>query len=115
MTDSPIILAAEHITHSYPAESGLLMVLRDVSLHVCYDEFVCLVGPSGSGKSTLLHILAGLVAPSSGSVMHEGEALLSPSRRIGFVFQDANLMPWRTVLDNVALPLELAGAPRSER
>jgi NitT/TauT family transport system ATP-binding protein len=114
-TDSAVILAAEHVTHSYPAESGLLTVLRDVNLHVCCDEFVCLVGPSGSGKSTLLHILAGLIVPTSGSVMHEGAPLHRPSRKIGFVFQDANLMPWRTVLDNVALPLELAGMARAER
>jgi NitT/TauT family transport system ATP-binding protein len=114
-TDSAVILAAEHVTHSYPAEPEPLTVLRDVSLHVCCDEFVCLVGPSGSGKSTLLHILARLIAPTSGSVIHEGEPLRNASRKIGFVFQDANLMPWRTVLDNVALPLELAGIARSER
>jgi NitT/TauT family transport system ATP-binding protein len=79
------------------------------------DQFVCLVGPSGCGKSTLLHILSGLLPPTSGMVMLDDEPVTRPRRRIGYVFQQANLMPWRTVLDNVALPLELIGHPRDQR
>jgi NitT/TauT family transport system ATP-binding protein len=75
---------------------------------------VCLVGPSGCGKTTLLKTLAGLQRPTSGTVTFEGELLVSPRRRIGFVFQKANLMPWRTVLANVMLPLELARTPPLE-
>ena len=70
-------------------------------------EFVCLLGPSGSGKSTLLRIIGGLVAPDSGGVWFDGALLRSPHREIGFVFQKTNLMPWRTVLQNVLLPLEI--------
>jgi NitT/TauT family transport system ATP-binding protein len=85
--------------------------LRGVSLTVHADEFVCVVGPSGSGKTTLLRLLAGLIQPTAGEVLFEGEMLRGPRRRIGFVFQQANLMPWRSALDNVRLPLELRRLP----
>jgi NitT/TauT family transport system ATP-binding protein len=91
------------------------MALREVSFTVEADEFVCVVGPSGSGKTTLLRLLAGLVLPTAGEVFFEGEPLRGPRRRIGFVFQQANLMPWRTALDNVRLPLELRGSPDEEQ
>jgi NitT/TauT family transport system ATP-binding protein len=70
---------------------------------------VCLVGPSGCGKSTLLRILAGLLRPDRGSVFLDGKPVEAPQRQVGIVFQQANLMPWRTVLGNVLLPLEIAG------
>lgn len=108
------ILAAERVSHTF-TDTGRLAVLRDITLDVACNEFVALVGPSGSGKSTLLHILAGLLMPSAGVVRFDGAPLDGPQRRIGFVFQHANLMPWRSVLDNIALPLELAGAPPDER
>jgi NitT/TauT family transport system ATP-binding protein len=72
-------------------------------------QFVCILGPSGSGKSTLLRILAGVLAPTRGSVVFTGG-----TPRIGFVFQQSNLMPWRTVLDNITLPLELEGMRRAQ-
>ena len=75
------------------------------------NEFVGLIGPSGCGKSTLLRILGGLIRPSAGEVFFEGRPLTGPQRKIGFVFQRANLMPWRTTLRNVTLPLEIAGMP----
>lgn len=82
-----------------------LEALEAVSFAVEAEEFVCLVGPSGSGKSTLLRILAGLLRPTRGQVIFTtGQAV-----RIGMVFQQANLMPWRTVLANITLPLELQG------
>lgn len=91
------------------------MALRDVSLSVQADEFVCVVGPSGAGKTTLLRLLGGLARPTEGDVYFEGERLLGPRRRIGFVFQQANLMPWRTALDNVRLPLQLLNLPEVEQ
>lgn len=109
------VLVAEGIGLVYPNHDGGLEALRDVSFAVAPQEFVCLVGPSGAGKSSLLHILAGLERPTSGRVLLEGHPLTAPQRRIGFVFQKANLMPWRTVLENVMLPLELAGVPEEER
>ena len=101
------ILVAERLTHIYPNHNGGLPALEHVSFAVGPQEFVCLVGPSGCGKSTLLRLLAGLLAPTAGQVIFEGAPLVAPRRRIGFVFQKANLMPWRTVLANVTLPLEL--------
>jgi NitT/TauT family transport system ATP-binding protein len=109
------MLVAEGIGLVYPNHNGGLEALRDVSFQVAPQEFVCLVGPSGAGKSSLLHILAGLERPTTGRVLLEGEALTAPKRHIGFVFQKANLMPWRTVLENVMLPLELAGMPEDAR
>lgn len=91
------------------------MALRDVSLTVRTDEFVCVVGPSGCGKTTLLRLLGGLIPPTEGEVVFEGEPLRGPRRRIGFVFQQANLMPWRSALDNVRLPLELQRVPEAEQ
>ena len=109
-----MILAAEKLGHVFPNQNGGLRALDRVSFEVNPQEFVCLVGPSGSGKSTLLRLLAGLLRPTEGRVLFEGESLTSPRRRIGFVFQKANLMPWRTVRANVGLPLELQGVPAAE-
>ncbi len=109
------ILLAQHISHVFESDTGPLPVLDDVSLGLDRSEFVCLVGPSGSGKTTLLRILAGLIAPTQGTVSVDGEPVSEPHRKIGLVFQQANLMPWRTVLDNIALPLELEGADRAAR
>jgi NitT/TauT family transport system ATP-binding protein len=76
---------------------------------------VCLIGPSGSGKSTLIRLLAGLQLPTRGQVWLDDKPVIQPVRRVGLMFQEANLMPWRTVLDNLALPLELAGMAKDER
>ena len=103
------VLEARHLRKAYRNGSGELLALRDVSLTVAPNEFVCVVGPSGCGKTTLLRLLGGLTRPTEGEVFFEGELLQGPRRRIGFVFQQANLMPWRTALDNVRLPLELQG------
>jgi NitT/TauT family transport system ATP-binding protein len=116
------LLVAERLTAIYPNQNGGLKALEHVSFDVCPQEFVCLVGPSGCGKSTLLRLLAGLLKPAEGQVIFEGEPLAGPrrrtrperSRRIGFVFQKANLMPWRSALDNVRLPLELQGVAEDE-
>jgi NitT/TauT family transport system ATP-binding protein len=97
-----------------PSASGPFRVLEDISLGIKPGEFLCIVGPSGCGKTSLLRILGGLIAPTFGSVCLAGEPLTSPRRDIGFVFQRANLMPWRTVLHNVTLPLEVAGIDHSE-
>lgn len=91
-----------------------LRALQDISFQVQEQEFVCVLGPSGSGKSTLLRILAGLLRPSEGQVFFKGSALDGPIPGIGIVFQKSNLMPWRTVLENILLPLELANVERRQ-
>lgn len=115
MTIPSPCLSVRRVSHAYLSENGSLPVLQDVSFDLARDEFVCLVGPSGCGKSTLLHILSGLLLPTSGMVLLDDEPVTRPRRRIGHVFQQANLMPWRTVLENIALPLELLGKPQGER
>jgi NitT/TauT family transport system ATP-binding protein len=82
--------------------------LDDLTLHVRVGEFVALVGPSGCGKSTLLRLVAGFETPTAGAVTTKGEAL-------GYVFQDATLLPWRTVQANVELPAQLLGVAPAER
>lgn len=83
--------------------------LEQVTFSVRRSSFVCVVGPSGCGKSTLLRLIGGLLSPTGGAVNFEGRPLHGPRRRIGFLFQHANLMPWRSAQENVALPLELLG------
>jgi NitT/TauT family transport system ATP-binding protein len=109
------ILAAEQISHLYPGPNGGVLALDNVTLGLSRESFVCLVGPSGCGKSTILRILAGLLAPTSGRALLDGQPITRAQRRIGIVFQKANLMPWRTVYGNLTLPLELAGLPSAER
>ncbi|WP_246236391.1 ABC transporter ATP-binding protein [Actinomadura chibensis] len=94
--------------------SGGHRALDGVDLDVRRGEFLSIVGPSGCGKSTLLSFVAGLARPSAGEVTALGGTPERARPRIGFVFQRDALLPWRTALDNVALPLRLRGAPRRE-
>jgi NitT/TauT family transport system ATP-binding protein len=92
-------------------------VLDDVTFDIGKGEFVCLIGPSGSGKTTLLRLLAGLQAPSEGTISYAGQPHTSPSSEIAVVFQDYTnaLLPWRTASGNVSLALEAAGVPGPNR
>ncbi len=90
------------------------VALSGMSLSIRSGEFVSLLGPSGCGKSTVLRLIAGLLSYSAGSISVEGRPPGQGSEDIGFVFQDATLMPWATVFDNVRLPLRLRGVPRAE-
>jgi NitT/TauT family transport system ATP-binding protein len=89
-------------------------VLQDISLAVERGEFVAILGPSGCGKSTLLKLVAGLTPCTSGEIRMEALTLRSARAVISFVFQDATLLPWRTVEKNIALALELEGRPKAE-
>ena len=102
MSHTPI-LTIQNLNVVFPDSNGGLRALDDVSFDVHPQEFVCVLGPSGSGKTTLLRILAGLIQPTAGSLLFgHGK---QPS--IGMVFQQSNLMPWRTVIENIRLPLEV--------
>ena len=103
------LIDVKQVSLVLPSPTGVQCVLEDVSLTVRPGEFVCIVGPSGCGKTSLLRVLGGLLPPSAGTVSVAGTALTAPRRDIGFVFQRANLMPWRTVEHNVMLPLEIKG------
>jgi NitT/TauT family transport system ATP-binding protein len=105
-------LTVEGLDAVYDQSNGRLPVLEDVSFQVQEREFLCLVGPSGCGKSTLLKLIAGLQQPAAGQIVLAGKAVHRPSRDVGFVFQDPTLMDWRTVRENVALPLELNGSAK---
>lgn len=106
---SQAVLRINHLGVTFPDRNGGLKALRDVTFCLEQQEFVCVLGPSGSGKSTLLRVLAGLLKPTQGEVLFEGALQRKP--RVGLVFQQANLMPWRTALGNTTLPLELQGTP----
>jgi NitT/TauT family transport system ATP-binding protein len=106
------VLVADGIHHAYHSGQGELLALDGVGLAVGQGEFVSIVGPSGCGKSTLLRILGGLLVPTRGTVRLDDQPLSAPRRQVSYVFQKVNLMPWRTVLRNVTLPLEVAGVAR---
>jgi NitT/TauT family transport system ATP-binding protein len=90
-------------------------VLREVNLGIRAGEFVAVVGPSGCGKSTILNMCAGLLRPSRGSVHFQGLPVSAPNTSVAYITQDANLLPWLTVAQNVGLPLKLAGVPKQAR
>jgi len=109
VTDS--FLQIIRLSASFRGYQGDLSALEDVSFDVSRGEFVCLIGPSGCGKSTLLRIVAGLLQPTRGEVLLEGQSQHGPQKRVGLVFQQPTLLPWRTVQDNIALPLEMEELP----
>jgi NitT/TauT family transport system ATP-binding protein len=106
------IVRVENIKKVYP---GGVEALNDITLDFPTGKLTTLLGPSGCGKTTLLKIIAGLLQPSSGQVLVDGKVVNEPGPERAFVFQDFALMPWATVLRNVAFGLELAGVDRSER
>lgn len=110
------MLSINALTVEYQTPEGdRLPALGPVSLDIPPGQFVCLVGPSGCGKSTLIKVMAGLQAPTAGGAFLHDVPINKPSPKVGLMFQDATLMPWRTVRDNVGLPLELAGMARAAR
>lgn len=92
-----------------------VLALENLSLTVCEKEFLALIGPSGCGKSTALNLMAGLISPDSGEVLFRGQPVNGVMERVGYISQTDHLLPWRTVLDNVALGLELRGESKRLR
>lgn len=97
------------VSQTFRGRGGGVDALRDIDLSVAAGEFVAVVGRSGCGKSTLLRLVAGLLKPSSGRVAVDGVPVSSPRRDVAMVFQRPALLPWRSVLDNVLLPVEVFG------
>jgi NitT/TauT family transport system ATP-binding protein len=106
---APAFIGLDRVGMTYEAASGPVEALRDISFAVERGELVALVGPSGCGKSTLLRIIAGLRPATAGSVLVAGRTVTRPIAEVGMVFQAPVLLRWRSVLDNVLLPAELAG------
>ena len=104
---------------AFPGRDGAaLPVLDGIDLSIPGGGIVALIGPNGSGKSTLLRVVAGLLEPTGGRARIDGDAITGPDARIGLVFQEPRLLPWRSTADNITYPLELAGVPvpaRAER
>src|SRR5882724_13247204 len=90
-------------------------VLDSVNLTISKGEFVTLIGPSGCGKSTALKLISGLAVPTTGTITVDGMTPKNAREIISFIFQDATLLPWRTVRNNIGLSLELENVPRSRR
>ncbi|GGH41422.1 ABC transporter ATP-binding protein [Paenibacillus silvae] len=114
MPDSGNVIRLENISQVYFSEREASLAIEDVSLGIGQGEFVSLVGPSGCGKTTLLSIIAGLLLPTQGKVELEGSPVQGPSPRIGYMLQQDYLFPWRTILDNALIGLELTGNLNAE-
>jgi NitT/TauT family transport system ATP-binding protein len=95
------------VSLTYRTDAGGVLALRGTSLTVGRGEFAAVVGPSGCGKSSLMKLVTGLVRPDSGQIVIFGDRVTGPVKIAGMAFQNANLLPWRTVVDNVLLPLEI--------
>jgi NitT/TauT family transport system ATP-binding protein len=102
-----LTVAVQELSKNYSTREGTTCALQQVSFSVNEGEFVAVVGPSGCGKSTLLRILAGLLPPSQGEASLRGSPITGPRRDVGVVFQSPVLLPWRTVLENVLLPIDV--------
>ena len=109
------MLEFRNISFSFPGRRGAIDVLRDVSFTCGEDEIVAVIGPSGCGKSTLLSLATGLRTPTSGEVFIDGKAVRGADPRIGMLFQQNTLLPWRSVVENVELGLEIRGEPKGAR
>jgi len=104
-------IEVDYITKSFDSDAGNILALDGINLGVFPQEFITLVGRSGCGKSTLLRCIGGLISPSTGTIKISGQVVTEPHPQIGYVFQQAVLLPWRTVEENVLLPFEVKGNP----
>jgi NitT/TauT family transport system ATP-binding protein len=109
-------LVISHLSRTFARDDGTkLEAIKDINLTIRQEEFVCILGPSGCGKTTLLRMIAGLDLATSGDIMLDGEKIAGPDPKVGIVFQEYSLFPWRNVIDNVAFGLEMQGRGREER
>jgi NitT/TauT family transport system ATP-binding protein len=109
------ILTADNIVVRFDTAEGPITAVNDISFNVRPGEFLSVIGPSGCGKSTLFNVIGGLLTHHEGVVNVAGETIDGPHKSIGMVFQEESTFPWRTVIDNVAFPLELTGMAKAKR
>jgi NitT/TauT family transport system ATP-binding protein len=109
------ILVVDNIVVRFETAEGPIVAVDDVSFKIRPGEFVSVIGPSGCGKSTLFNVIGGLLGHHQGTVSVAGETISGPHQSIGMVFQEESTFPWRTVIDNVAFPLELVGMSKAKR
>jgi len=112
--NSPLFEARDVSVKYGTSEEHKVEALNAVNWKITKGEFVSFIGPSGCGKTTMLKLISGLIFPSSGVILHKGKPILGISSGIGMAFQDTLLLPWRNVLDNVLLPIEILRRPREE-
>lgn len=111
-----MLFSAQNVTKIYGRPNdGAVVALDGISLNIAQGEFVSFVGHSGCGKSTLLRLISGLDHPTNGQIVFDGEELAAPIPNMGMAFQQPTLLSWRTVLQNVLLPFELAGVMEKDR
>lgn len=110
-----ILIRAERVSRSFVHAHREITVLDGVSLEIEQGSFVVIVGPSGCGKSTLLNIIAGLLPVTAGNVYYKGNLMANPRLEMGYLTQKDTLMPWRTVEQNIEMPLEIRGIAKKER
>src|ERR1700747_1796893 len=102
------------VSQTYRSRAGDVPSSQPLDFHINAGEFFVVVGPSGCGKSTLLKMISGLLAPSTGEILVEGEKVISPHGNVGIVFQNSLLLPWRNILANVMLPIDMKRLPRAQ-
>jgi len=113
-TTPPACVDLQQVSLRYVSSGREVHALDDVSLSIAQGEFVAVAGPSGCGKTTILKLVAGLLPPTRGQVLIDGVPVSGPQKNVGMAFQNPILLPWRTALENVLLPLEIAQPHRSQ-
>ena len=115
VTSAERVLVVDGLVKRFDTPDGPVQAVDDVSFAVRKGEFLSVIGPSGCGKSTVFNIIGGLQPEFQGRVTIQGESIRGPHKSVGMVFQEESTFPWRTVLDNVCFPLEIAGMAKTER
>ena len=109
------MIEISQVCKTFRRREAVVEALRDFNLTIHRREIVAVIGPSGCGKSTLLNMIAGIYPPSKGQILYKGTRVSDLNTDVGYMTQKDNLLPWRSVRDNIAFPLELAGMARAER
>src|ERR1700712_5881274 len=102
------------VSKTYGTGEGKVQSLRPLDFHINDGEFFVVVGPSGCGKSTLLKMISGLLPPTTGEILVDGNKVTEPHGDVGIVYQNALLLPWRNILSNVMLPIDMKKLPREK-